>query len=153
MRFLSTQKVIMIFLFIFSLMPYKYDSKLHIVKAKKKYVMMSIIISSFLQIFYLFVAIITIKSFSGFVEEDSKVTEMVYMVEIWSLEIGVLIIFCNGLIKKNKQVRFLNYVSAIECKINRLKYLFNQKEVYQKFMRTSLQTQIATIAFYGIVGL
>ena len=142
----------MFILLIFSLLPYKYDSKLHLVKAEKKYVVMSIAITCLIQAIYVTVSLITMEGFSEFVQKNSAVSEMVTYLEVWSLEIGIIIMFCNGMIKKKEQVRFLNNISAIEVKINSLKFGFNQKEIYAKYWWTSIGTLIVTIGFFSIIG-
>ena len=137
MKFLSTQFYAMSILQIFGVLPYKYCSKINLVTSNKKYFICSIIIFCLIQFAVLDFFFSTAKIFSLVVQKGSQVTEMVHFILLTSYEIGLLVIFFNCLINRNKQIKCLNNIVQLEGAVNDLKYKLSQKEIYRKFRSTS----------------
>ena len=149
MNFLSTQQVVMTFLLVFSVLPYKYDPKLKVVKSNKLYVAYSVLVSTVLQFVYLVVALLAVSDFSTVVNGGSLVTDMVVIVEVWSFEIGLFITFCNGVLKGPKQIEFLNNLTQIENAVNNLRYNISKRKSYKNFKWNSIWSLVAVIAFFA----
>lgn len=137
MSLLDTQQPIMIILLLYSFLSFKYDSKLKIIRADTKYLVISICMTFIIQGFYIYISTRNVAKFSSFADENSEVSVLITIVEQWSLEIGMFFGFYNGIINRRKQIKFLNGLVAMEQKINKLKYSFcTTQKIHEQLKRT-----------------
>lgn len=151
MSLLGTQQPIMTILLLYSFLSYKYDSRSRKIKADKKYLFVSIFMGFFVQGVYISISTKSLSGFNSYADSGSEVSMMVMIVEQWALEIGLAIIFFNGIIMRKKQIKFLKSLLMMEKEIDRLKYGFNKEKTYRSF-KSTLFGKIALVvaAFFSI---
>ena len=125
-----------------------YDSKLHLVRTKSVYAIYSVLICALTQGPYWIISSMFVESFTAIEKTYSPVSEMVYIVEVWAIDIAYIIFLWNALFNRFKQVKFLNKVLEIEGEILK----FHRVTCNKKWKRTSLKYFFAVFLFYVIIS-
>lgn len=144
MTFIHSQNYLINILLIGCLISFTYDSKLNLVKTKKIYVVYTLIMGCFMQIIFWQISVIFVKSFTAIESKYSPVSEMVYVVEVWAIEIAYILIQWSARFNRYKQVKFLNRILEIEKEILK----FHQVTCYRRWKSTSLRYLLASFFFY-----
>lgn len=103
------------------LINFNYNQKNNRVESKKVYICYTIIMCILLQIPYWYISVI----YTGIIKDSaikkSPVSDMVNIVQVWILELALMLAFSNGLLKRKCQVKLLNEILDIEEKAIKLK--------------------------------
>ena len=85
--------------------------------------------------------------------EKSEVYVMVLNIEIWSVAIALAVVSVNGIIKRKKQVKFLNLIITLEKELNDHKFISDQKQFYLKYKKISMGLCMSVLIYFLILGM
>ena len=144
MNFLLSQNYLIKVLLLAFVLTINYDTKLNVVNTKKSYVFYCLITAICSQIPYWIISKFYVQFTSNNIPKGSEVSEIVHIIEVWSVECGFLLLFWSELVCRNNQVKFLNELIAIENEIRKMQPL----KCYNQFKKLSVALLIGAIAFY-----
>lgn len=146
MNFLSEHNFLLIPIFAFCLIAFKYDHKNKLVVTKLKYVLYVLIMMCVLGLFSFLTSYWYVIRYSSLLDKSSQVTEMVHLIEVISLKVANVFFLWNSVFKRKNQVKFLNEIIALEFQIKKL----DQLKSYKSLRRVSFKYLTVTATFYAI---
>ena len=132
MDFLTAQQYQLIILLAFAAISFKYDHRRKCVKSSKIISIYSKVFAIILRAPFWYMGKLYIEEFDNILDNTSNVSSMVYFMEVIWLEIGLCLVFLNGIIFRKSQEKLLNLLLKVERDCLILKIPFNQEKCLKR---------------------
>ena len=146
MKLLQSQRILFGFLSFFGYFAFKYDAKRY--TSSTITIVYSVLKSISILSCFLYVGTLKYVSLASKFDTGSQVTALIYRMESWSMQVGLVFNIINVALNQKTLVKLFNNLQDHEQDIYALKYQLKHKMIYKKFQWISICCLITSILYF-----